>query len=374
MVWIGWYTRRLSRLAVAAALTTWCAYGGAGHAEVAPARQAILAAGINVGRWLSLPAPQKPAYYAAYLNGVPEQLRSAGFRYVRVSLSIRALSKASGTLDQSILDIVIPRFVEMQRVGLGVMVVPQPQDLELETSGKDRGILLRFWEQLSVQLAGLNQDLLFPEVLNEPNFRDARAWDKLQAQIVGEIRSHLPRATIIVTGNHWSNIDGLKQTQVLADSNVAYSFHFYEPSILALEYPKVPVADRPALAKLVFPVRDIESCTTAELLAPDRPIRDQIDHYCRSGWSVERVRSRIAEAAQWGRQNKVVVVNTEFGIAADRTMPTRLAYLQAVSAACRDEGVGWGLWSYDGFYGFEIHPEKTGPMPLDRRILDALKW
>jgi hypothetical protein len=70
----------------------------------------------------------------------------------------------------------------------------------------------------------------------------------------------------------------------------------------------------------------------------------------------------------------VVVVNTEFGIAADRTMPTRLAYLQAVSAACRDEGVGWGLWSYDGFYGFEIHPEKTGPMPLDRRILDALKW
>ena len=81
-----------------------------------------------------------------------------------------------------------------------------------------------------------------------------RAWQALQDDALATVRAALPGATVILTGADWGGIDGLVGLRPVADPNVIYSFHFYEPSELTALAAYRPGLDRAALAPLLpFP-------------------------------------------------------------------------------------------------------------------------
>src|SRR5204863_3235450 len=70
---------------------------------------------------------------------------------------------------------------------------------------------------------------LFLEIINEPMVEDAYRWMGIQARVAAAIRDGAPRHTIIAAGPRWSSVDELLRIEPLADRNVIYNFHLYDP-------------------------------------------------------------------------------------------------------------------------------------------------
>ena len=282
--------------------------------QVPATHLAALAHGINITRWFTSPHAQD--FYEHYIS--PEifhQLKSANFTYIRVPLAPSVFQGADGNLNKGMVKILVEQLAVAERAGLGVMVQPQRQQWKLQDDPHDRDLFLAFWNQMAPALASLDKNLTFPELVNEPNFPNDSDWDDLQGKALVVVRKHFPDSTVIVTGNRWSNIDGLTDTRVLPDKNVVYSFHFYEPSFLVSEYRSIAPEDLPAVAAPPFPIADQASCLAAANLAYSTDTRNKIKYYCsKSGWTVDKVKAFIRRATAWEHINRVPVINTEFGI------------------------------------------------------------
>lgn len=342
---------------------------GAPALAVPPAdRLALLQRGINLTNWFRYPARADDAALRGYLGeAAMAGLRQAGFTFVRLAVQPELLDAAPGRLG-----LLVEAIARLQRHGLAVVVAPHPATWHLEDSAADRDRLLAFWRRLGPALRPLGPRLTYPELLNEPVFAGATAaWESLQRAGLATIRAALPDATVILTGAAWGGIDGLTALRPLADGNVVYSVHFYEPSELTALAAYRPGLDRDALARLPFPMDDA-TCAPAEEASRDPDTRALITFTCGMHWDTARVTARIAQAADWGRAHRAAVMMGEFGASRRLNPAARLAWLRAVRQACERRGIGWAVWGYDDQMGFGIDPRAAAAPAMDPAMLDAL--
>jgi endoglucanase len=341
---------------------------GLAFALPASDRIATLARGVNITGWFRFPVSREPAALRSWLRDPAiDDLRRGGFTFARLAID-PAVVETPATRD-----VLVEEIRRLQRHRLGVVVSPHPVAWSVDTNQADRARLTEFWRGLAPALRGLPPDRTFPEVLNEPVFHDdPAAWWHWQQDLHAAIRAHLPQDTIILTGHDWGGIDGLRALAPLADGNVVYSFHFYEPAELTSLAAWRPGLDRAALARLPFPERDTTSCGAIADTASDSATRDLIRFWCATNWSAERVRSRLESAAVWAREHGVALLAGEFGASAALNADARLAWLSLVRRTCEVNGIGWALWGYDDVMGFNL-PRPPGDRPaLDHSVLEAL--
>ncbi len=293
-----------------------------------------------------------------------DDLRRAGFSFVRLPVQPEFLSGAMTERLQLLADAV----GRLQRHGFGVIVEVHPTTWHLETSAADRAQLLALWRQLAPLLARFDPRVTFPEVVNEPVFaHDSAGWEALQQEALAVIRVGFPAATVVLTGNDWGDLDGLLRLHPVADPNVIYSFHFYEPTILTTLASFEPALDTPALATLPFPVA--EPCVRGGASGRTASV---MRYYCSGQWDEAHVRARIALAAEWAHRNHAAVLAGEFGADSRLNEGARLAWMAAVRRAAADQGLGWALWGYDDFMGFNIARSPPSRPRLDPNVLRAL--
>jgi endoglucanase len=339
--------------------------GGTALAEPAAERLAVLRRGVNLTNWFRYPARADPADIAGYLGDAAiADLARAGFGFVRLPVQPEFIAA-----DPARLALLGQAIARLQRHGLAVVVVAHPASWRLESSAPDRARLLAFWRAVGPLLAGFDPRLTFPEVLNEPVFPgDPAGWAALQASALAVIRASLPAHTVILTGQDWGSIAGLLALAPVADGNVIYSVHFYDPAELTSLAAYRPGLDTAALARLGFPM-DAAGCATT---TADAPTRELISFVCAQHWDAARVRARFAEVAAWARRTHSAVLLGEFGASARLNAPARLAWIGAVRDAAEQHGIGWALWGYDDAMGFGV-PRPPGPRPsLDGGMLRAL--
>lgn len=85
------------------------------------------------------------------------------------------------------------------------------------------------WEQVARRYKNTNPDKVFFEIYNEPhNITDVQ-WKHCVLQLIKTIRKIAPRHTLIIGGTQWNSISGLRKLGTLPDTNIIYTFHFYDP-------------------------------------------------------------------------------------------------------------------------------------------------
>ena len=323
--------------------------------------------GVAITGWFRFPASTDPAALRAYLpDPAIANLRRAGFTFVRLPVQPEFLLGAPGRLP-----LLMSALRRLQRAGLAVVIDAHPAAWHLETNPSDRTALLAFWRLLAPALRPLDPRLTFPELLNEPVFPNAPGqWQALQAHLLSVVRTALPRNTIVLTGNDWGSIAGLLALHPVADSDVVYSVHFYDPVEFTSLAAYRPGLDRAALARLPFP-GDVPGCAGIAA-GTESETAGVIRFYCALHWNAARVAAEIGKAADWGRRNHAAVLLGEFGASAALTPAARDAWLRAVREACAANGIGWALWGYDDVMGFNL-PRPAGAHPrLDPGVLASL--
>ena len=320
--------------------------------------------GVSITGWFRFPASRDPAALARWMpDSAMAGLRRAGFDFVRLAIDPAVAETAA------VRDVATAAICRLRKHDLAVVVDAHPVDWHLETDPRDRDRLRAFWRAFAPTLRRCDPQLIVPEVLNEPVFpNDPAGWAALQHTLLTDLREALPDSTILLTGQDWGSIRGLLALTPEADTNVLYSFHFYDPPELTSLAAYRPDLNRADLARLPFPVISPAACP----LASDGATADTMHYYCAMAWNGAAIEQRIAAAADWAKQHHATLLAGEFGAVQALNSPARSAWLRTVRQSLEHAGIAWALWGYDDIMGFGIpRPPPATPI-LDPNVLVAL--
>jgi hypothetical protein len=339
---------------------------------VTDARYAHLARGVNLTRWFQYGGRQP------ITEADRDLLKNAGFTSVRIALAPQYLLPHFARTPERIqrnltrLDAGIDLFLN---AGTAVMLDFQADvsylDYYLSTPEAPQE-LIDTWRMLATRYANRDPELLFFEVMNEPDTRFTQAaWDEEQKKVLGAIREVAPNHTVLLAPASWSGLDALLQMTPYDDPNVIYVMHYYSPSTFTAQgadwtSPKeiaklrnVPwPAFLPALEELIENEKD-------------DGVRGLLEQYRRDDWNAAHIDWDIGLAAAWAQKWNARVVVNEFGGYKPFSPPdSRARWLRDVRTALDHYRVGWAMWDYAA--GFDLILRDGDTKIIDPDVAAAL--
>jgi len=343
------------------------------------ARAGHLKRGINASEWFA----QSPSdYSAARTNRYTDAgdialIARLGFDNVRLSIDAVPLEQSLDGVPGPNQDFVarLDQAVDtMLADGLAVEIDLHPEDSykqQLRTNNGAVDRLTMLWRRLAAHYATRDPERVFFEIMNEPEVSDAYRWAGIQARVAAAIRESAPRNTIIATGPNYSDIVDLLAMHPLADGNVIYNFHFYDPHEFTHQGAGWGEPWWSYTHNIPYPPTE---STMAELVkeVPDAASRYKLEGYWLDRWDGHRIRLLIDEAAAWGHENGVPLICNEFGAFREHTdEQSRMNWLHDVRTALEADGIGWTMWDYRGSFGV-VRKQDGQPAKVDDKVVEAL--
>ncbi|HEY1160153.1 MAG TPA: cellulase family glycosylhydrolase [Terracidiphilus sp.] len=347
--------------------------------QTAFARAEHLKRGINASEWFAQSASD---YSAARTNRYTDAkdialMARLGFDNVRVSIDAVPLEQSPRGMDGLNADFVarLDRAVDtMLALGLAVQIDLHPEGSykqQLRTSDNAVDRLTMLWRRLAAHYATRDPEKVFFEILNEPEVNDAYRWAGIQARVAAAIREVAPKNTIIATGPNYSDIADLLKMQPLADGNVIYNFHFYDPHEFTHQGAGWGAAWWSYTHGIPYPATE-SSMTELVKEVPDAANRFALENYWLDHWDAHRIRQLIDEAAAWGHANNVPLLCNEFGAFREHTdEQSRMNWIKDVRTALEADGIGWAMWDYRGGFGV-VWKEDGQAAKVDEKVVEAL--
>jgi hypothetical protein len=350
----------------------------AADVQTAFARAQHLKHGINASIWF---AQHHEDYSASYTNHetTPEDITimaGLGFDHVRLSIDAAPLTQAfsawGGEGDFLVrLDKAVD---EITATGMAVIIDIHPEDSykqALRTDGTAVDRFVTMWQKLAEHYAGRDPNLVFFEILNEPEVNDPYRWAGIQARVAAAIRAVAPRQTIIATGANYSGLGDFLALHPLPDGNVIYNFHFYDPIQFTHQGAGWSSSYLVYTHDIPYPASED---TMADRLkqVPEAADRFQLENYWLSHWDAHHIRLLIDEAAAWGKAYNVPLTCNEFGVFREHIDPvSRTNWIRDVRTALEADGIGWSMWDYHNGFGVAVK-DANGKSVVDPQTVEAL--
>jgi hypothetical protein len=257
--------------------------------------------------------------------------------------------------------------------GLDVTICVFPNDSykqDMFTGDNKVEDFVRLWHDLAASFAGTDPDRVYFEIMNEPEQSDIYRWVGIETRVVQAIRGPAPNHTVIAAGAHYSGLEDLLRTEPVADSNVIYNFHFYEPFLFTHQGATWTTSEVLDLKDVPYPS---DQAAIEPLLAGQSNdyVKLHLYNYGTERWDEATITRRIAFAAEWGREHHVPVLCNEFGAFKTVVAPAaRARYLHDVRAAMEANHIPWATWDYRGDFG--VVDRSDSKIQPDDLILGAL--
>jgi len=302
-------------------------------------------------------------------------IKAMGFDHVRLSVNPKPMFR-NKEADQIPADYLAELDVAVKMIldqGLAVVVDIHPDGEFKQRLATDNEFVEQFadyWRALAQHYSSWNPEMVFFEVLNEPEARDAYRWYGVQARLAVAIREGAPKQTIIVAGARWSDNDDLVFMEPVRDANVIYNFHFYEPHLFTHQGATWGESYWHWLKNVPYPSTP-ENVKEAAALVPEPEKRLNVTRYGMDRWNEARMDEEFAQIAAWGEHWNVPLVCNEFGVYRRAARPEdRAAWISDVRKALEKHGIGWAMWDYSGGFGVVTKPNGE-PVP-DEMTVKAL--
>jgi endoglucanase len=228
------------------------------------------------------------------------------------------------------------------------------------------------WRNLARSIARFPTSRVFAELLNEPNVDDA-IWRVQAERLAADLRRALPATTFITGPAPYQRVEALAGWRPLADKNIIYAFHFYDPMAFTHQgltwEPSSPLSH---LANVPFPTSRDDAAMTRLLQTlrarGEDALAQSIDEALDKPWNAQTIASQFAPLAAWSQTHEAPVILNEFGALRFKApRAARLAWLKAVREAAEANKFGWAHWDYN--QGFGLLDETGKP---DAALIDVL--
>ncbi len=353
--------------------------------SLAQQRARHLRRGINLSEWFAQvydPVGYKKEHLVGWVTADDIALiKSMGFDHVRLSVNPEPMMRHNAADQipqeyQGYLDDAVKMILDH---GIAVIIDMHPEsEFKAKLVQQDSYVeqFSDFWRALARHYASYDPEMVYFEVLNEPEFRDRYRWAGVQAKLAASIREGAPQNTIIAAGANWSDVDDLLAMTPLSDSNVIYNFHFYDPHTFTHQGATWGANYWHFETKLAYPA-EMANAQKVAAEQPDAGNRLTVLRYALDHWDANRIGVEIGQAAEWARRWNVPLTCNEFGAFRRVTDPQdRARWLHDVRSTLERDGIGWNMWDFgarDNGSGFGVvNGPKEGPNTPDDVTLEAL--
>ena len=329
--------------------------------------------GVNVTRWFCYQGgPGTPEHFQTYMKaGDFAQFKRLGVHFVRLCLAPETVYDA-GKPRAAAMPFVDAGVERLEKAGLAVLFdLHDNGQLKLDSTG-DGDAFVGWWRAVAGRYKGKGETTRVFELVNEPVFdKNPEAWQALQNRTVAAIRAVDPKRTILVSGTGYGGIDGLLKLEPLAQKNLVYSFHCYDPfwfthqgATWAGEAPK-------QIKGLEFPANAANVEAVASQMT--KPYDDWVRDYGRKDNDAAYLMRRLKSASDWGKAHGVPVLLGEFGEYPPVSPPaSRARWFQAMRKAIAALRLPNCLWGYDDGFGLGRSVASDGTIKVDELTAKSL--
>lgn len=343
-----------------------------------------LTRGINLSHWFAQSYTYHPTHLQSFITDTDfKNISNLGFEHVRLSVDPMLLYDQSNpeVMNTEYLGYLDSALDSILQHNLAVIVDVHPEDTVKQTLATDDAFVdtfAQFSGTLAKHLSTRDANSLFLEVLNEPSFgvfveegvNAIERWDVVQNRLLSAMREGAPEHTLIATGHAWSGVDDLVTLTPVEDENVVYNFHFYESMPFTHQGADWIDEEFTLLSNLPYPYNEME-CNAALSTITDPATLQMAQSYCDQKWDADRIKNRIAKAANWASKNNVRLTANEFGVYKPVADPEdRAAWIHDVRVALEEYDIGWTMWDYTG--GFGVVDKVDGERVVNQAIVEAL--
>lgn len=224
---------------------------------------------------------------------------------------------------------------------------------------------IALWLNLTKRYIKESPDNLFFELYNEPPHMNPKVWKDAAYNIVTAIRGVDKKRTLIVGASNFNSIYELSRMERLADENIIYTFHFYEPFFFTHQGADW-VGDQVATTGVPFPY-------SAKTYPPINPKvigtwgENNYYQYKNDG-NEQSVHDKLKIVKSWSNKYGVPVLCGEYGVFNKYTdADSRCRYIKAVRKNLKAMNMPGILWDYNT--NFSIF---NGP-PAINNLSDCMK-
>lgn len=201
---------------------------------------------------------------------------------------------------------------------------------------------LNLWREIASQFAGLMDDELAFELLNEITLPDSSPWNSLVKKGVEIIHEIDPQRLILVGGNYYNSVDELQNLNVLADPGILYTFHYYLP--LTVTHQKAPWLT-PIFNynhSVEYPGQQADGLEKIIRKYPEFRLVDEV------GVSFDKnyLRAKLQPAVDFAQKIGQPVYCGEFGVYEAASMATRLNWTRDMVDLLNEYHIGRAIWTY----------------------------
>lgn len=343
---------------------------------VSEARFARLTRGINLSHWFAQARRYEKDHFQSYITGDDIKLiKSIGFAHVRFTLNPAILMDEDdpGRLQPAYLAYMDRALDMILGQDLALIVDLHPEDdfkLRLGESDAFVAAFTAFWQALARHLSNRDPEMVFLEVLNEPVLKDAQRWFAIQEQLLPAMRAGAPAHTLIATAHKWSSITELLMLEPVADPNVVYNFHCYDPHIFTHQGTTWSLDFLPYLENLPYPSSP-EALENVLADIQNDEARQAARAYGAERWDAAKVDAWLGRAAAWAGQHHARLTCNEFGVYRPKSRPAdRNAWIRDVRTSLERYNIGWTMWDYAG--GFSVVTTTNNHRGVDPGTAEAL--
>ena len=299
--------------------------------------------------------------------------KSLGVDVIRLPIALHnmTLGKPDFSLDPQFLKLLDTAVEWAEKHELYLIIDNHSFDPIKPTSDSIDNILLKVWAQIAARYKSRSKYIIY-EILNEPHGISDKRWGEIQGAAIKTIRKFDKKHSIIVGGTDYNSIDKMFSIPEYTDSNLIYTFHFYDPHIFTHQGARWGNPSFASLAGVPFPYDRARMPVCPDDLKETWAAESLADYEHESAFS--SLRATLNRVTTFSKKRNVPVFCGEFGVyMVQCPAEDRVRWYAFISAELKKRNIPWTCWDYyHGFGLFQSLRSRDFKTKLNTDIVRAL--
>ncbi len=296
---------------------------------------------LNLGNALNAPNEGEWGYVIRQED--LQRIASAGFDSVRIPINWHdhAMAGPPYTIDPAYFTRIDAVITQALAYDLRVIIDMHDYEALYKDPARHTPRAIALWQQIARHYAAAPTSLIF-EPLNEPQEKlQGAQWQTLSAQLLNAVRRSNASRWVILGGDNWNSIDGLRRFSPPADDHLVLTFHYYDPYNFTHQ-----------------------GATWFDGAPP-------VGQEWGSVKERKHLQTEMSRAARIARQKGYPLWLGEFGALETAPTQSRIQWVKAVRQASENAGIGWCAYDYATEFGAYDQIKKRWIEPMRDALLGS---